>query len=269
MRPISFLSDFGLEDEFVGVVHGVLTMLAPGSRIIDVTHAVGRGDVRSGALSLVRSIPYLPEGICLAVVDPGVGTDRRGVAVETEWGVFVGPDNGLLSPAVAHVGGATRAVSLENPEARLPFASSTFHGRDVFAPAAALLAAGEAELSELGPEIPVDGLLPMILPLPEVEASTIKARAWWIDRFGNVQVNVGPDDLMGLGLMPGSTVTIRIGPNRHDVPWVSAYGDVPSGQLGLLIDSAGLVSLAVNDDSAAERLTLSIDREVVFTAEGA
>ena len=267
MRPISFLSDFGLEDEFVGVVHGVIAMLAPDSRVIDVTHAVGRGDVRSGALALVRSIPYLPEGICLAVVDPGVGTDRRAVAVETDWGVFVGPDNGLLSPAVAHVGGATRAVSLENPEARLPFASSTFHGRDVFAPAAALLAAGEAHLSELGPEVEVDTLLPMILPLAEIEESTIKARAWWIDRFGNVQVNVGPDDLMGLGLIPGSTATIRIGPNRHDVPWVSAYGDVPSGQLALLVDSAGLVSLAINGDSAAERLALSIDHEVVFTAE--
>ncbi|NND84808.1 MAG: SAM-dependent chlorinase/fluorinase [Acidimicrobiia bacterium] len=267
MRPISFLSDFGLEDEFVGVVHGVLAMLSPDSRVIDVSHAVGRGDVRSGALALMRSIPYLPEGICLAVVDPGVGTDRRAVAVETEWGIFVGPDNGLLSPAVAHVGGATRAVSLENPEARLPFASSTFHGRDVFAPAAGLLAGGEAQLGELGPDIAVDTLLPMILPLPEIEDASVKARAWWIDRFGNVQVNIGPDDLMGLGLMPGSPVTIRVGANRHDVPWVSTYGDVPSGQLALLVDSAGLISIAVTGESAAERLGLSIDREVVFTAE--
>ncbi len=269
MHPVSFLSDFGLSDEFVGVVHGVLATLAPESRVIDVTHSIGRGDVRSGALSLVRAIPYLPEGLCLAVVDPGVGTDRRAVAVETDWGVFVGPDNGLLSPAVAHVGGAQRAVSIENPEARLPFASATFHGRDVFAPAAALLAAGEASLDELGPSVPVDSLLPMILPLAEIEDSAIKARAWWIDRFGNVQVNVGPDDLMGIGLTPGATVVVRIGPNRHDIPWVSTYGDVARGQLALLVDSAGLLSLAVAEGDAAELLGLSIDREVVFTTEHA
>jgi hypothetical protein len=118
--PISFLSDFGLADEFVGVVHGVLAKLAPESRVIDVGHATPRGDVRAAALSLTRSIQYLPEGVALVVVDPGVGSERKALAVETGWGYFVGPDNGVLSPAVAMMGGASTMVSIENPEAMIP-----------------------------------------------------------------------------------------------------------------------------------------------------
>ena len=151
--PISFLSDFGLADEFVGVVHGVVARLAPESRVIDVSHQVDRGNVRAGALALTRAVQYLPEGVCLAVVDPGVGTERRALAAQTPWGFFVGPDNGLLSPAVAMVGGASRMVSIENPEAMIPSPGETFHGRDVFAPAAALLASGEAAIEDLGPEV--------------------------------------------------------------------------------------------------------------------
>ena len=150
-RPISFLSDFGRADEFVGVVHGVIATIAPAVRVIDLTHDIVPGDVLGGALSLVRSIQYVPSGVVLAVVDPGVGTARRAVAAETEWGHFVGPDNGLLSPAVALMGGATRTVSLENPDVMLPSQGATFHGRDVFAPAAAVLASGEATLDDLGP----------------------------------------------------------------------------------------------------------------------
>ena len=118
--PISFLSDFGYEDEFVGVVHGVLAKLSPESRIIDIGHGTPRGNVRSAALALTRAIQYLPEGVCLAVVDPGVGSQRKAIAASTPWGYFVGPDNGLLSPAVAMVGGASHIVSVENPEAMIP-----------------------------------------------------------------------------------------------------------------------------------------------------
>ena len=138
--PISVLTDFGLEDEFVGVVHGVLATVAPDSRVIDVAHAVAPGNVRAGALALMRSIQYLPQGVVMAVVDPGVGTDRRAIAAQTSWGYFVGPDNGLLSPAVALIGGATNVVSIENPDVMLPSQGATFHGRDVFAPAAGVLA---------------------------------------------------------------------------------------------------------------------------------
>ena len=149
--PISFLSDFGHADEFVGVVHGVLAKLAPESRVIDVGHGTPRGDVRAAALSLTRAIQYLPEGVALVVVDPGVGSERKALALETDWGFFVGPDNGVLSPAVAMVGGARVMVSIDNPEARIPSPGETFHGRDVFAPAAALLASGEAAIQDLGP----------------------------------------------------------------------------------------------------------------------
>ncbi|HKX74811.1 MAG TPA: SAM-dependent chlorinase/fluorinase, partial [Acidimicrobiia bacterium] len=163
--PISFLSDFGLQDEFVGVVKGVIARISPQSQVIDVTHQIPPGDIRAGALALTRAIQYLPPGVVLAVVDPGVGTERRPIAAATEFGYFVGPDNGLLSPAVAMVGGASAVHALENPEARIPGPGATFQGRDIFAPAAALLASGEASLEELGPPVEPDSLMPMMLPL--------------------------------------------------------------------------------------------------------
>lgn len=256
-RPISFLSDFGHDDEFVGVVHGVLVTLAPESRIVDVTHSIARGDVRAGALALTRSIQYLPPGVVLAVVDPGVGTERKAIAAQTEWGFFVGPDNGLLSPAVALMGGASRMVSIENQEARIPSEGQTFHGRDVFAPAAALLAAGEATVEELGPELDTDQVSPLLLPLPETENGTVTGEAWWIDRFGNVQTNISPEDLAGVGLAPGATATVKIGMRLHQIPWVVAYGEVGEGEALLHVDSSGLMALAVRSGRADEEMGLA------------
>src|SRR3954447_1392346 len=151
---ISFLSDYGTDDEFVGVVKSVIRQLAPAVAVIDVTHGIAPHDVRGGALTLARSAQYLAPGVVLAVVDPGVGTERRAVAVEVGDGisVLIGPDNGLLAPAVAMVGGATRAVELTNPDYQQPAPGPTFDGRDVFAPAAAHLCNG-VPLSEFGPEI--------------------------------------------------------------------------------------------------------------------
>lgn len=255
--PISFLSDFGHQDEFVGVVHGVLATLAPGSRVIDVSHSVAPGDVRAGALALTRAVQYLPPGVVLAVVDPGVGTDRRAIAAETDWGFFVGPDNGLLSPAVAMVGGASRIVALENPEARIPSAGETFHGRDVFGPAAALLASGEAPLEDLGPLLEPDSVSPLLLPLPETREGTVSGEAWWIDRFGNAQTNIGPDDLAAVGVRPDGVVTVKIGPRLHQVRWVIAYGDVGEGETLLHVDSSGLMALAVRGGKADEVLGLT------------
>lgn len=264
-RPISFLSDFGLTDEFVGVVHGVVATLAPESRVIDVNHNIVRGDIRGGALSLMRAVQYLPAGVALAVVDPGVGTDRRAVAIETKWGHFVGPDNGLLSPAVAMVGGATRAVSIENPEARLPMTGTTFHGRDIFAPAAALLASGEAQFEELGPLLSPDSLIPMVLPIPELQPGAVKGTTWWIDAFGNVQTNISPEDLGSIDLVEGSHITLRLGAESHEVTWVAAYGHAPDGDLVLVTDSQGLVAISVVGGSAANHLAIGVDREVVIS----
>lgn len=255
--PISFLSDFGHRDEFVGVVHGVLAKLAPESRVIDVTHEVSRGNVRSGALALTRAIQYLPEGVCLAVVDPGVGSDRRAIAAETSWGFFVGPDNGLLSPAVVMMGGASEIVSIENPEAMIPSPGETFHGRDLFAPAAGLLAAGDAALGDLGPPVIGDELTPMLLPLSEAEGSTVTGEAWWVDGFGNVQTNISPEDLAQIGVGPGEVVTMKVGSTLHSVVWATSYSDVADGDPLLHVDSTGLVAIAVHGGRAAETFNLA------------
>ncbi len=255
--PISFLSDFGLHDEFVGVVHGVLAKLAPDSRVIDVTHNVARGNVRSGALSLTRAIQYLPEGVCLAVVDPGVGSDRRAIAAETPWGHFVGPDNGLLSPAVAMMGGASQIVSIENPEAMIPSPGETFHGRDVFAPAAALLAAGDVALGDLGPLVDGDDLTPLLLPLSDIDGSIVAGKAWWVDGYGNVQTNISPEDLAEIGISHGESVTVKVGSTIHTIVWVTSYSDVAEGDALLHVDSTGLVALAIRGGDASADLNLA------------
>ncbi|MCB2223857.1 MAG: SAM-dependent chlorinase/fluorinase [Actinobacteria bacterium] len=255
-RPITFLSDFGLADEFVGVVHAVVERIAPGTRVIDLGHDVPRGDVRAGALALLRSVQYLPDGVVLAVVDPGVGTARAAVAVETAAHAFVGPDNGVLAPAVAMVGGALRAVRLEAPEFRLPGQGTSFDGRDVFAPAAAVLASGEASLDDLGPEVDPGALQSLLLPLVESGDGVAQGEVWWVDRFGNAQTNVSPDDLAALGVGPGDTVEVRVGSAVHAVPWVGAYGEVAPGSPLLHADSHGLMALAVRGGSAASSLKL-------------
>ena len=266
--PISFLSDFGHADEFVGVVHGVLAKLAPESRVIDVGHGSARGDVRGAALSLTRAIQYLPEGVALVVVDPGVGSDRKALALETDWGFFVGPDNGVLSPAVAMVGGARVMVSIDNPEARIPSPGETFHGRDVFAPAAALLASGEAAIQDLGPEVGPDAVQSLLLPLPETQGSLVTGEAWWVDRFGNVQTNIGPEDLAAVGLSPGSVLTMKVGANLHTIPWAVAYSEVEPGEPLVHVDSAGMIAIAVRDGAADAELNLSAGVAVTLAGTG-
>ncbi len=266
--PVSFLSDYGLADEFVGVVHGVIARIAPEVRVIDVTHHVPRGDIRAGALALLRAVQYMPQGVALAVVDPGVGTARRPIAAATPWGVFVGPDNGVLAPAVAMVGGAEQVVALEDPRFRLPAGGPTFDGRDVFAPAAAVIAAGQAVLADLGPAIAPDSLTPLLLPLAEHEGETFRGEAWWVDGFGNVQTNVSPEELGRLGLAPGDDVAVRIAGVTHEIPWRRAYGDVEPGQALVYVDSYGLVALGVREGRASDDLNLSAGMAVVLGKAG-
>ncbi len=255
--PISFISDFGHHDEFVGVVHGVIAKLAPRSQVIDLNHSIGRGDIKAGALSLVRAIQYLPEGVVLAVIDPGVGTGRRALAVSTHWGHFVGPDNGVLSPAVAMVGGALSMVSIESDEVMIPSPGATFHGRDIFAPAAALLASGAVRLEDLGPIVDPDSTVPLLLPLPESESESVTGEVWWVDHFGNAQTNIGPNELAALSLEPGSSIAVRIGASSHRIRWVNVYGDADSGELVAHVDSAGLIAFAVNGGRADEELSVT------------
>jgi S-adenosylmethionine hydrolase len=254
---ISFLSDYGHADEFVGIVHSVIRTLAPEVAVIDVTHEVAAHDVRAGGLALARSAQYLAPGVVLAVVDPGVGSERRGVAVEVGDGasVLVGPDNGLLAPAVALVGGATRVVELTSLEHRLEAPGPTFDGRDVFAPAAAHLCLG-VPLDALGPEVDPATLRPGVLPLPQPEAEGLGTEVLWVDRYGNVQLNVGPDDLDLLGPWDHDVVTVRVDDRERTAHRVRAYADLDGGRLGLAVDSYGLLALVLDRRSAADELGL-------------
>ena len=263
--PISFLSDFGYTDEFVGVVHGVIARIAPSTRIIDLTHGVARGDIHGGAMALTRAIQFMPDGVFLAVVDPGVGTGRRAVAVRTPVGYFVGPDNGLLAPAVAMVGGVDLAVSIEDPAFILPSPGSTFHGRDVFAPAAAVLASGEAAIDELGPSMPPESLVPLLIPLSErTGGSSIKTTALWVDSFGNVQFNIGPQDLIDVGVSQGSDVAVAYEMVRHRVTWGGTYGDAEEGEAVIHVDSHGQIALAVRGGRADDVFGIAVGDTVVI-----
>ena len=265
---ISFLSDYGHNDEFVGVVHSVIASIAPHVRVVDVTHGIAPCDVRAGGLALARAAQYLLPGVVLAVVDPGVGTDRRPVAVEVGDGasVLVGPDNGLLAPAVALVGGTSRAVELANPDYRLdaqPELGRTFDGRDVFAPAAAHLCCG-VPLSALGPAINPATLTPGMLPVSHRDGDDLVAEVLWIDRFGNCQLNLDPGDLEELA-PAGTPLQIAAGDDLRTAERVGAYAEVSAGRVGLITDSSGLVSLAVPRRSAADDLGLHEGAEVRLT----
>jgi len=253
---VSFLSDYGHADEFVGVCKAVIWRACPAAQIVDVTHDVAPHDVRAGALTLARAAQFLPTGVVLAVVDPGVGTDRRAVAVEIEGGAYlVGPDNGLLAPAVAMLGGAVRAVTLTNDDYHLPSAGPTFAGRDIFAPAAGHLAAG-TDLAELGDAVDPLSLVPGLLPLPHQHDDAVTGEVLWVDRFGNVQLNVDPADLMSLGAQPGGPVEVKFRDDTRLARWVRTYADAKPHELVIVIDSYGLVSLAYDRDSAAADLAL-------------
>lgn len=251
---VSFLSDYGTSDEFVGLVHSVIRSIAPEVRVIDITHEIAPYDVRAGALTLARSAQYLAPGVVVAVVDPGVGTTRRAIAVDVGDGasVLVGPDNGLLAPAVAMVGGASRAFELTNREYHLPAPGPTFDGRDVFAPVAAHLCAG-VPLTELGTEIDPATLLPSMIPLTREEDGGTEAEALWIDRFGNVQLNVDPDEIVGLG----DTVRVVVQGRSRIARRVEAFGDLGVNEVGLVVDSYGLVAIAADRASAAEILDVA------------
>lgn len=256
---ISFLSDYGTVDEFVGVVHSVIRQLAPETAVVDVTHQIPAHDVRAGGLALARAAQYLAPGVVLAVVDPGVGTARRAIAVEVGDGaaVFVGPDNGLLAPAVAMVGGATRAFELTNPEYQLAAPGPTFAGRDVFAPAAAHLCAGVA-IEDLGDEVDPNGLMPAMVPITRFEDGALIAEVLWTDGFGNLQLNVDPDEVAAWG----DRIELRFEGRTRTGIRHATYGEIKTGEIGLVVDSYGLLSLAVDRSSAAEELGIGTATEV-------
>lgn len=252
---ISFTTDYGRADGFVASCHGVIARIAPHARVLDVTHEVPAGDIRRGAVVLADTVGYLPPAVHLAVVDPGVGTERRGLAVVAPGGVLVGPDNGLLLAAADALGGVREVFELAEPAYRLGEVSATFHGRDVFAPAAAHLAHG-VRPAELGPALSPDGLVRLPTPVCAVKPGRLEAEVLTVDHFGNVALAAGRDALRGSGLRHGETVALRWADGVAAALLASTFGDVPPGELVVLVDSAGRVALACHGGSAADRLGL-------------
>jgi S-adenosylmethionine hydrolase len=248
---ITFLSDFGLQDDFVGVCHGVIKRIAPDVDVIDITHGIAPQQVLQGALVLANTIPYVPEGVHLAVVDPGVGSDRRALALRDASGrVYVGPDNGLLVPAAEACGGVAEANELTNPEYALPWISRTFHGRDVFAPAAAHLALG-VELSQLGPAVDAGALVRIDVPVPEIATGRVSASVLYVDSFGNVQLNLTTEDLERVGIAPGDQVEVALRGERYYATAARTFADARKGDIILYEDAYRNVSIAISGGDAA------------------
>ena len=241
----------------------VVATIAPDARVIDVTHGIRPGHVLQGALVLANTLPFMPPGVHLAVVDPGVGSGRRALALRDREGrLHVGPDNGLLLPAADRFGGVAEAHELANPDYSLQPVSRTFHGRDLFSPAAAHLAGGVA-LEELGPPVDPDELVRVEVPRPEVGQNRIRATALAVDRFGNVALNLRRDQLEQLDLAAGTRVELTSRGERFFAVSARTFADAPRGSLILYEDSYGSLSLAVSRGSAAQLLRVEEGAEIV------
>jgi S-adenosylmethionine hydrolase len=266
---VTFLSDYGSSDEFVGVCHGVIARLCPEARIIDITHGVPRHDTRAGAIALRNALRFFAPGVHVAVVDPTVGAQghgaRRAVAlrVADEGRLLVGPDNGLLSLAAERFGGVIEAVDVGRSPHRLESVSATFHGRDIFAPVAAALARGEP-LADAGEPLAVEELRALALPQARVAEGTVVAHALTVDRFGNVILDATHEQLASAGLRLGAAVALTVGASSHGGRYSTAFADVEPGRLLLYEDAQQMAALAVNCGSAADALGVTPDDEVVL-----
>ena len=263
MPVLTFLSDYGLLDEFVGVCHGVIARIAPEVRVIDISHGVQRHDVRSGALMLRGALPYMPPGVHLGVVDPDVGGRRRAVALRTadDDRILVGPDNGLLMLAAERLGGIVEAIDIGRSPHRLEPVSATFHGRDIFSPVAARLAAG-ASLADAGEPFSPDELVALDVPQARVENGAIVAHALANDRYGNVILDVGHEQLAGSGLKLGAAVEVDIAGAVQPARFATTFADVEPGELLVYEDAQRNLALAVNRGSALGELGLGRDTEL-------
>jgi S-adenosylmethionine hydrolase len=269
-RPfLSFLTDFG-PDGPAPICRGVMLTIAPDAQIVDIGHNVRKYAIRDGALLLWSAVPYLPVGVHVAVVDPGVGTDRRPVAIQTVRGdVLVGPDNGLLMPPAERLGGIREARVLENRALWLPVTTSTFHGRDIFAPVAAHLANG-TPFESVGPTIDPAELVQLRMPTATVRDGWLDTTVAFIDSFGNARLAGLPEDLVtAVGpLDAGRPLVVELmdpaaeGPPPTEVraTWQRTFGAVPVGEPLLYQDSSGTISLSDNQGDIARRLGLVVDQ---------
>ena len=264
---ITFLSDFGLKDDFVGTCHGVMKRIAPDAQIIDITHGIPAQSVLEGALVLANTIGFMPVGVHLAIVDPGVGGPRRPLALrDAEGRMYIGPDNGLLLPAASRAG-IEAAYELANPAYALESISRTFHGRDLFAPAAAHLATG-VPLAELGPPVDPEGLVRLDLPEPVVIDGTITATLLYVDSFGNMALNLDRDDVEKLGIVSGARVELEIAGERYYAVMARTFADARAGDVILYEDSYKNMSLAITRGSAARMLHASPGQTIRITLAG-
>ncbi len=252
---ISLCTDYGYADGFVAACHGVIAGIAPHARVLDVTHAVAPGDVRHGSVLLTDTLPWLPAAVHIAVVDPGVGTARRGVALVSGNAVLVGPDNGLLLPAAEVLGGVRAAYELVEPAYRLPTVSATFHGRDIFAPAAAHLAVGVLP-DALGPAVDPASLVALPAPVCQVDGDRIRVEVLTVDHFGNVALAAGAGELDAVGLRTGAAATLQWPAGAQRVLVGTTFADVAPMELVVLVDSAGHLAVACRDGSAARHTGL-------------
>ena len=266
-KPVVFVSDLGLRDEFVGVCHAVIARIAPGSTVIDISHGIAPHDVQTGGLVLAESLRFAPrDAVGLAVIDPGVGTDRLAIAVETGGGrQLVGPDNGVLSLAWRADGGARRAVTISSSDVVLQPISTVFHGRDVFAPAAAHLAAG-ADLSALGADVPVSDLVEARLTEPDIERGKISGEVLDVDRFGNIRLNVRPSHLAAAELQDASALHIATLGEQADAPRIRTYGSVGQGDYGVIVDAWEWLAIIRYEANAAADLGVRTGDPVWLTA---
>jgi len=261
-RFITFLTDFGLQDDFVGTCHGVMKRIAPEVEIIDITHGIAPQAVLQGALTLANTLPFMPEGVHLAVVDPGVGGARRALALRDGQGrVYVGPDNGLLIPAAEKLGGIIDAHELANPAYALESVSRTFHGRDLFSPAAAHLALG-VPLGELGPPIDPDALARLDIPQPDLGSTRIHSTVLSIDRFGNIGLNLDRSHLDEAGVVPGTRVELQAGTERYYAVAARTFADARPGDIILYEDAYRNISIAINGGNAAAMFGINEGQDV-------
>ena len=261
-KVISFASDFGLNDGSVGVVKGVIGRIDSSIIVNDISHGIPPQDIKYGSLLLMRAIQYIPPGILLAVVDPGVGTDRKAIAITTDWGVMIGPDNGLLNLACATVGGAKQAFELENENWIIPHEGNTFHARDIFAPFAAGYASGQLKLEDFGTELNLEDLNQYLIPLTDITDEEIKGEILYIYEFGNCQTNISPQELKDKNYKIGDTISLKIDNQELTVKWCDNYKNEKIGAIGIVIDSWGMVSLFLSNGNAQKLLNCKNNSKV-------
>ena len=263
-KIISFATDFGLKDGSVGVVKGVISRIDHALQVNDISHQIPPQDIKYGSLLLMRAIQYIPQGVLLAVVDPGVGTERKAIAITTDWGVMIGPDNGLLNLACATVGGAKQAFELENKNWIIPHEGNTFHARDIFAPFAAGYASGQLKLEDFGTELNLEDLNQYLIPLTDTSETEIKGEVLYIDEFGNCQTNISPQELNDKNYKIGDSISLKIDNQELTAKWCDNYKNETIGAIGIVVDSWGMVSLFLSNGNAKKLLNCKDNSKVII-----